>query len=151
MKLAGLALGLGLVLSVSNAHAKCETGTPTGAGIPAKGSLYVHADSCSAPKAGGPIVAAGLFPGAHGLASYWGGASRTAAQRLLPNEALLWQAITRWKERGARAFDFGGGGAFKEKFGGTPIEVAWARHTRPAALRHGRRLAAAVLARRAGT
>ncbi len=96
----------------------------------------------------GPVIAAGIFPGGHGSAYYWGGASRTAAQPLLPNEALLWAAITSWRERGAVRFDFGGGGPFKEKFGGTPIEVGWARHSRPAALERLRGPAATLARRR---
>jgi hypothetical protein len=104
--------------------------------------LTVHQDD-------GPAIAAGVFPGAHGAAYYWGGASRTEAQRLLPNEAMLWAAVTRWRDRGARSFDFGGGGPFKEKFGGTPIEVAWARRTRPALLGHVRGLAGAIARRSA--
>jgi hypothetical protein len=66
MKLAGLGLTVALVLSVSHrAEADCgrETwvGTPTGASIPAKGSLYVFDGwlDFRAPKSrvGGPIVA----------------------------------------------------------------------------------------------
>jgi len=39
-----------------------------------------------------------------------------------PNEALMWYAIKHWKHKGAALFDYGGGGEYKKKYGGNPIE-----------------------------
>jgi CelD/BcsL family acetyltransferase involved in cellulose biosynthesis len=87
----------------------------------------------------GRAAATGLFPGTPGGAAvFWMGASDPDLQSLLPNEALMWQALRTWRDRGAVCFDFGGGGAYKRKYGGTPVEVPWFRVSRPAALEHAR-------------
>ena len=39
-----------------------------------------------------------------------------------------------WKDRGIAAYDMGGGGAYKSKYGGKAIEVAWLRSSRIDAL-----------------
>lgn len=71
----------------------------------------------------GRCIATGIFP-AHGRSMYfWGGASWRADQILRPNEAIFWHAIRYWKARGVEAFDLGGGGEYKKKYGGVPIEV----------------------------
>jgi hypothetical protein len=64
MKLAGVALAVGLVVAARSAQASCDSprwvGTPTGATIPATGSLYVYDEGLSfrepVRKGGGPIV-----------------------------------------------------------------------------------------------
>lgn len=90
----------------------------------------------------GRPAATGLFPGLPGgTAVFWMGASERSAQRLLPNEALMWTALRTWRDRGAVRFDFGGGGRYKAKYGGTAIDVPWLRRSRFAALEHGRELA----------
>ncbi|MFN7149502.1 MAG: GNAT family N-acetyltransferase [Microthrixaceae bacterium] len=100
----------------------------------------------------GRPAATGIFPGTPGgTAVFWMGASDPELQSSLPNEALMWQALRTWRDRGAVRFDFGGGGAYKRKYGGTPVEVPWFRVSRPAALEHGRealRRAARVARRR---
>ncbi|MEZ5322505.1 MAG: GNAT family N-acetyltransferase [Microthrixaceae bacterium] len=90
----------------------------------------------------GRPVATGLFPGMAGsTAVFWMGASHRDAQSELPNEALMWTAMRTWRDRGAVRFDFGGGGHYKAKYGGEPIEVPWLRRSRFAQLEHGRRVA----------
>lgn len=39
-----------------------------------------------------------------------------------PNEVLVWYAIRYWKNKGARVFDYGGGGEYKKKYGCNPVE-----------------------------
>jgi CelD/BcsL family acetyltransferase involved in cellulose biosynthesis len=61
---------------------------------------------------------------------FWGGASWREDQILRPNEAVFWFAIRYWKERGIEAFDMGGGGEYKRKYGGEELEVphfSWSR------------------------
>jgi hypothetical protein len=105
-----------------------------------------------ARTADGRPAATGLFPGSPGGAAvFWMGASDPELQSSLPNEALMWTALRTWRDRGAVRFDFGGGGAYKRKYGGTPTEVPWFRVSRLAALEHGRealRRAARVAQRR---
>ncbi len=79
----------------------------------------------------GRPVATGIFPGlSGGTAFFWMGASRRDAQHSLPNEALMWAALRRWRDDGACRFDFGGGGTYKAKYGGTQIAVPWLRASR---------------------
>lgn len=90
----------------------------------------------------GRPVATGLFPGLPGgTAVFWMGASHRDAQAMLPNEALMWSALRTWRDEGAVRFDFGGGGSYKEKYGGSPIVVPWLRRSRFAGLERGRELA----------
>jgi CelD/BcsL family acetyltransferase involved in cellulose biosynthesis len=71
----------------------------------------------------GKSIATGIFP-AHGRSMYfWGGASWRSDQILRPNEAIFWHAIRYWKARGVEAFDLGGGGEYKRKYGGADIAV----------------------------
>jgi CelD/BcsL family acetyltransferase involved in cellulose biosynthesis len=71
----------------------------------------------------GTCIATGIFPG-HGRSMYfWGGASWRSGQILRPNEAIFWHAIRHWKARGAVAFDLGGGGEYKRKYGGADVAV----------------------------
>ena len=87
----------------------------------------------------GTVVAQGLFPGLPGSgAGFWMGASRAEHHHLRPNEALMWRAITTWRSQGASWFEFGGGGAHKAKYGGTPEEIPWLRASRFALLEAGR-------------
>lgn len=68
----------------------------------------------------GATLATGLFPGLPGAtATYWTGATRRAAD-LHASEALMWEGMRHWRDRGAIRFDFGGGGPYKAKFGGEP-------------------------------
>jgi hypothetical protein len=90
----------------------------------------------------GEVAATGLFPGLPGgTAEYWMGASWRSHQALLPNEALMWAALRTWRARGAVRFNFGAGGKYKAKYGGTPHAMPWVRCSRFAALEHARRVA----------
>jgi len=87
----------------------------------------------------GVPAATGIFPGrVGGTAVFWMGASDRDLQRLLPNEALMGHALRSWRDRGAVRFDFGGGGTYKAKYGGTPIAVPWLRSSRLPAIERAR-------------
>jgi hypothetical protein len=75
----------------------------------------------------GKSIATAIFTGYGQRVHFWMGASYRAGQKLLPNEAIQWFAINHWKARGATAYDMGGGGAYKAKYGGAPIAVGWLR------------------------
>jgi len=71
----------------------------------------------------GDCIATGIFP-AHGRSMYfWGGASWRSGQHHRPNEALFWHAMRHWKGRGIESFDMGGGGEYKQKYGGSVVVV----------------------------
>jgi hypothetical protein len=73
----------------------------------------------------GRCIATGLYPGFNDTAFFWGNASWRADQHLRPNELLHWYAMRYWQGRGAKTFDWGGGGTYKEKYGGQPYAVPW--------------------------
>jgi hypothetical protein len=73
----------------------------------------------------GECIATGIFPAFNDMMYFWGGASARAHQHLRPNELLQWAAIRYWKARGVGKYDMGGGGSYKRKFGGSPIQVPW--------------------------
>jgi hypothetical protein len=78
----------------------------------------------------GRSIATGIFPGFGRLAHFWMGASWRDGQKLLPNEAIQWFVINYWKDRGAAIYDMGGGGDYKAKYGGQPVQVGWLRTSR---------------------
>lgn len=78
----------------------------------------------------GRSIATGIFPAFGRRSHFWMGASWRSHQKLLPNEAIQWFAMNYWKERGVVAYDMGGGGEYKSKYGGSAIEVAWLRASR---------------------
>lgn len=82
----------------------------------------------------GKSIATGIFPGFNRLAHFWMGASWRSGQKLLPNEAIQWFVINYWKDRGIAAYEMGGGGDYKAKYGGAPIAVSWLRSSRIARL-----------------
>ena len=73
----------------------------------------------------GKCIATGIFPGFNQIAEFWGNASLRAGQNLRPNEALHWYAMRYWKRRGVAVYDWGGGGAYKEKYGCVAHRVPW--------------------------
>ena len=73
----------------------------------------------------GNCIATGIYPGFNNIAEFWGNASFRAYQNLRPNEACHWYAIRYWKKRGAKIFDWGGEGSYKEKYGCLPHRVPW--------------------------
>ncbi|MCU1369690.1 MAG: Aminoacyltransferase femX [Ilumatobacteraceae bacterium] len=96
----------------------------------------------------GELAATGIFPGmAGGTAEYWMGASWQRHQHLLPNEALMWHALRAWRDRGAVRMNFGGGGAYKAKYGGSPHVLPWLRTSRFGVVEPARAVAAELYAR----
>jgi Acetyltransferase (GNAT) domain len=83
-----------------------------------------------ARDAQGNCIGTGIYPGFNKVASFWGNASFRSSQNLRPNESLHWYAMRYWKKRGARIFDWGGGGEYKEKYGVRPISIPWFRKSR---------------------
>ena len=78
----------------------------------------------------GRSIATAIFPAFAGTAYFWGGASLRSDQILRPNELIFWQAIQYWRARGVTTLDFGGGGDYKRKYGGTELWVPWFRRSR---------------------
>lgn len=72
-----------------------------------------------AREPGGQCIATGVYPGFGSTSFFWGNGSDPAFLQLRPNEALHWHAMRYWKGRGASGHDWGGGGAYKAKYGGT--------------------------------
>jgi hypothetical protein len=73
----------------------------------------------------GKCIASGIFPGFNKIAEFWGNASYQASQILRPNEAIQWYVMRYWKRRGAEIYDWGGEGAYKEKYGCQVHQVPW--------------------------
>ena len=78
-----------------------------------------------ARDAQGKCIATGIFPGYNKIAEFWGNASFRHSQILRPNEAIHWYAMRYWKRRGVAVYDWGGGGTYKEKYGGVAHAVPW--------------------------
>jgi hypothetical protein len=78
----------------------------------------------------GRSIGTGIYPGMNKVAQFWGNASFRHSQHLRPNESLHWYAMRYWKRQGVEIFDWGGGGEYKEKYGGKPISVPWFRKPR---------------------
>jgi len=78
-----------------------------------------------ARNAEGKCIATGIFPGFNKIAEFWGNASFREYQNLRPNEACHWYAMRYWKRRGVAIYDWGGGSAYKEKYGCVPHRVPW--------------------------
>lgn len=97
-----------------------------------------------APEQG--CIGTGIYPGLNQVAQFWGNASWREHQILRPNEALHWYAMRYWKARGASVFDWGGGGAYKEKYGPRPSAAPWFVKSRYKALHTLRRRARELFA-----
>ena len=67
----------------------------------------------------GQPIASAFFPYAGNYGFFSGAASYLSAQKLCPNEPLMWKAIETLKERGVKYMEFGGGRRYKEKYGPT--------------------------------
>ncbi|MBX3348457.1 MAG: GNAT family N-acetyltransferase [Nitrospira sp.] len=93
--------------------------------------LLLRARDCQ-----GRSVATGIFPHLNGTMYFWGGASWREHQSCRPNEALQWFAMQWAKEIGVRAYDMGGGGEYKRKYGGVEILVPWFRKSKYSWLGH---------------
>lgn len=73
----------------------------------------------------GKCIATGIFPGFNKISEFWGNASFRSSQNLRPNEAIHWYAMRYWKKRGVEVYDWGGEGAYKEKYGCKLHRVPW--------------------------
>jgi len=71
----------------------------------------------------GKCIATGLYPGMNKMAQFWGNASFRSSQHLRPNQAMNWYAIRYWRDHGAECFNWGGEGAYKEKYGCGKVTV----------------------------
>jgi hypothetical protein len=71
----------------------------------------------------GTSIATGIFPGYNRISYFFGNGSLREHQILRPNEALHWAAMRYWKRRGVTIHNWGGGGAYKEKYGGQKVET----------------------------
>jgi hypothetical protein len=78
-----------------------------------------------ARNANGECIASGIFPGFNKTAEFWGNASYQSSQILRPNEAIHWYVMRYWKQRGAKTYDWGGEGTYKEKYGCKASHVPW--------------------------
>jgi CelD/BcsL family acetyltransferase involved in cellulose biosynthesis len=88
----------------------------------------------------GTSIATSLSVGWSRTAIGWGmGFDRSTAEHH-PNELLWWEMIRSWKTCGATAFDFGGAGSYKEKYGGIETPTAHYYRSRWPILRQGRPL-----------
>ncbi len=89
----------------------------------------------------GRCIATGIFPHSNGVMYFWGGASWRHSQHLRPNEALQWSAMKIAREIGIQAYDMGGSGEYKRKYGGEEIHVPWIRKSKFNMIEHMRNLA----------
>jgi hypothetical protein len=97
----------------------------------------------------GERIATAIFPARQDFAYFWGGAMWRSHQSLRPNEAIFWQAMRHFRERGVRMLDLGGGADFKRKFGAPEKLIPYVRKSRVPGLLALRDLAAYVYKRRA--
>jgi Acetyltransferase (GNAT) domain len=91
-----------------------------------------------AREPGGKSIATAIYAGFGRLSFFWGNASLREYQFLRPNEALHWFALRYWKDRGMWHHDWGGGGAFKARFGGTPFAIPAFRKSRHKFIQYAR-------------
>lgn len=93
-------------------------------------------------------IASALFPFDRGTAYFWGGASLQAHQIHRPNEAIMWQAMRIFRERGVLRVDLAGGGDYKKKYGAVERAYPFGRRALVPGLLRARDLAARVVSRR---
>ena len=93
---------------------------------------------------GGRSIASGIFPGYNRRSYFWGNGSLREHQILRPNEAIHWSAMRYWRGRGMVHHDWGGGGDYKQKYGGERVETLHFRLSRVAAIGVARDLARAA-------
>ena len=78
----------------------------------------------------GRCIATGIFLGMNQCAYFWGNASWRQDRHFCPNEPLHWYAMCHWMRRGLRYYDMCGGGVYKRKYGGRPVETCYFRKSR---------------------
>ena len=86
----------------------------------------------------GRCVASGVVVGRNRTAVNWGAAFHRADSELHPNEVFWWAALRYWRERGVVAYDMGGGGDYKAKYGGVETPAFFFHRSRFAVMRYGR-------------
>jgi hypothetical protein len=86
----------------------------------------------------GESVSTLIVVGRNGTAVLWGAAFRRARANVHPNELMHWEAMRYWKSRGFPRYDMGGGGDYKEKYGGSRVETVHFHRSRWGFLRAGR-------------
>lgn len=77
-------------------------------------------------------IASSYFLGAGSMAFFASNASLTGALNYNANQALMWYAISYWKEKGIKTLDFAGRSSYKKNFGTTLMNtptIAWAKHS----------------------
>ena len=89
----------------------------------------------------GRSIATGIFPGFNDLSYFWGNGSLREFQILRPNEAIHWFAMRYWRGRGVAAHNWGGGGDYKQKYGGDHVDTLHLRISRYGAIGSARQLA----------
>jgi hypothetical protein len=77
----------------------------------------------------GRCIATGIFVGLNQTAYFWGNASWRQDQHFSPNEAIHWQAIRHWRQRGMKHYELGPGN-YTDKYGGELSERVWCRKAR---------------------
>lgn len=92
----------------------------------------------------GRCIASMITLGMNDRAYFWGGASWRKFQILRPNELLMWESMKYWKAEGIRAFDMGGAGEYKRKYGGVSISIPWLRTSKYPGLNTLRETAAGI-------
>lgn len=63
-------------------------------------------------------IASSYYIGFGDLAFFASNASYKSTLSYCPNQALMWYSMKHWKKKGMRIMDMGGGGDYKENFGG---------------------------------
>lgn len=102
--------------------------------------------SCIRVRAPNDLSVASLITvGRNRTAVLWGAAFLREHSSLHPNEAMHWEAMRYWHQRGASRYDMGGGGDYKRKYGA--IEEQWHhfRRSRFPGLDVGRSLARSMM------
>jgi CelD/BcsL family acetyltransferase involved in cellulose biosynthesis len=109
-------------------------------------------------SADGTPLAAGISVGRGRNAIVWGIGFDREHTSAHPNQALWWEMMRAWRERGALAFDMGGGGEYKAKYGGERVATVHLFRSRHAVMGYGRtavrrlfRARQALAGRRAGS
>jgi hypothetical protein len=90
---------------------------------------------------GGQCIATGVYPGFRSYSFFWANGSHPDFLTLRPNEALHWHAMRYWRDQGVLHHDWGGSGAYKAKYGGTPFTTLAVWKSRYKAIRFARDMA----------
>lgn len=86
----------------------------------------------------GVPLAAGISVGHGRNAVVWGVGFDREWTASHPNQPMWWAMMRGWRERGAAAFDMGGGGEYKAKYGGERVATYHLYRSRLGMMRYGR-------------